>query len=440
METLCYTVKCPFVCPQFLPLLQQRGWAQIKSYFSPHKTHPRRTLYKPGLTGEPAIAIPCYIHGCHWVAVARREIHGRVLFLYSDDLNDNYTERIVKQQLEQTCEEFYLADAEWINCKSITYAPHFNECGPRTALALTILMTHPAPHINMLINFMHPNLSQILRTWMASVLLSGEVYLPPLDHSTLTQQIEMSSKSDPASLIKWTSPFSTTNYQDNNGILTQSQQKSSLEQQHATSDALYNTRSPIIITSPIERNAPSYSVHLSSSHQILPRPHPTTTIYKQNKKKSPKCTSVVPTAHKLLSNSPHHIKQGNETKKTLKSDIANMKPRQTIYIKKKPEALPVLRDQSQQKITDFFPTSTPYTHRKDQDGLLQPNLDLTSTEATNHPSLSQSLPNKVTPSDLLPLDPTIWGHSLEAIDTTTTIRVLLQNPNGIHPHQSNQVL
>jgi hypothetical protein len=302
-------------------------------------------------------------------------------------------------------------------------------------------MTHPAPHINMLINFIHPNLSQILCTWMTSVLLSGEVYLPPIDHSTLTQQIEMSSKSDPASLIRWTSPFSTTNHQDINGTFsTQSQQNSSLEQQYATSDTSYNTRTAITITSPIESNAPSYSAHLSSSHQQLPRRHPITTEYKQNKEKSPKHTSVEPTAPKLLSYSPHHTKQGNKTKKTLKSDIANKKPRHTTYVKKKPEALPVLRDPSQQKITDFFPTSTPYTHRKDQDGLLQPSLDLTATDATNHPSLSQSLPNQVTPSDLLPLDPTMWGHSLEAIDTTTKIRVLLQNPNGIHPHQSNQVL
>jgi hypothetical protein len=238
--------------------------------------------------------------------MARREIHGRVLFLYSDDLNDSYTESIVKHQLQQTCEKFYPADTDWINCKSITYAPHFNECSPRTALALTILMTHPLPHINMLMNFMHPNLSRILRTWMASVLISGEVYLPPMDQSTLTQKIDMSLKSDPASLIRWTSPFSTTiNHQDINGTLsTQSQQHSSPGQQHNFLDTLSNIRSAITIASPIVSNVPSYSENLSSSHQQLPLQHPikAALTYRQNKKKSPKRTTKVLTDPKLLSN------------------------------------------------------------------------------------------------------------------------------------------
>ncbi len=104
--------------------------------------------------------------------------------------------------MRQTNKEFYPDDAEWINCISITHRPHYNECGPRTALALTIFLTHPFPHREMLLPFMHPNLSQFSRTWVASVILSGEVYISPSD--SVLDQSNLSPRSDPASLVEWT--------------------------------------------------------------------------------------------------------------------------------------------------------------------------------------------------------------------------------------------
>jgi hypothetical protein len=202
LEVVCDTVHQPFLCPQFLPLLHRNGWNYTERFFYPNKTHPKRSIYKPGLREESAIAIPCYIHGCHWVALARREIRGNVVFLYSDDLNDNSTENTIKHHMRQTNKEFYPDDAEWINCISITHRPHHNECGPRTALALPIFMTHPFPHREMLLPFMHPNLSQILGTWVASVILSGEVYIPPSD--SVLDQSNLSPRSEPASLAEWT--------------------------------------------------------------------------------------------------------------------------------------------------------------------------------------------------------------------------------------------
>ena len=208
LETIGHTTDIPFLCPQFLPLLRRNGWDKVIKYFAPSKTHLRRTLYKPGIIGESAMAIPCFIHGCHWVAAVRREIQGKIIFFYSDDLNDNSTELIVKNLLQNTNKDFYPDNAEWINCGSITYLPHFNECGPRTAFALTVLMIHPSPHKDMLMKFMHPNLSQILRTWMASAILSGEVYFPPLDPPTSNQSTKVTSKSNPSSLITWNSTIS----------------------------------------------------------------------------------------------------------------------------------------------------------------------------------------------------------------------------------------
>jgi hypothetical protein len=46
--------------------------------------------------GESVILLPYHIHGFHWVAIARREIQGHVLFLYADDLNCPSTEEMVK--------------------------------------------------------------------------------------------------------------------------------------------------------------------------------------------------------------------------------------------------------------------------------------------------------------------------------------------------------
>jgi hypothetical protein len=205
LETFCTSLNLAFVCPQFYPLLLRNGWHQVARFFSPAKSHPKRSIYKPGLTGEPAIALPCFVHGCHWVAVARRAIGDRVLFFYSDDLNAKTTEIEIRNRLRSTDPTFYPPNAEWINCHSLTYQPHFNECGLRTILALTIMIAHPAPHKDMLLPFMHPNLSQILRTWTASVLLSGVAIIPsmapPYDVSR-----SISSVSEPASLIHWDQP------------------------------------------------------------------------------------------------------------------------------------------------------------------------------------------------------------------------------------------
>jgi hypothetical protein len=116
LETLCSSTNLTFLCPQFLPLLHRDRWSKIEKYFSPSKDHPQRSIYKPSLQREPAITIPCYIHGCHWVTVARREIHGRVIFPYSDDLNNATTEVSVRQHLTNTITEFFPYDAEWISC------------------------------------------------------------------------------------------------------------------------------------------------------------------------------------------------------------------------------------------------------------------------------------------------------------------------------------
>ena len=62
--------------------------------------------------------------------------------------------------------------AKWIVCKQLQYDQHFMECGPRMLLAGTILAYHPEPTENSLLPLMHPNLSNISRTWVASTIVS----------------------------------------------------------------------------------------------------------------------------------------------------------------------------------------------------------------------------------------------------------------------------
>jgi hypothetical protein len=73
------------------------------------------------------------VDGCHWLTVVRREVHGTVLFLYADDLNNMATEVSIRTLLAtKTSSEFYPATAQWIQCSNLTYRPHSNECGPRS--------------------------------------------------------------------------------------------------------------------------------------------------------------------------------------------------------------------------------------------------------------------------------------------------------------------
>lgn len=142
------------------------------------------------MSGEDAIAIPCYVNNCHWVAVVRREIGRRVIFCYSDDLNCPETERSIRHILSQeTCSRFYPSYAKWINCKTYTYRPHSNECGPRMLFATLIMLNHPNPHENILLPYMHPNLAQLSRVWIAQMILTGEPSFPCEPQSTASHNM-----------------------------------------------------------------------------------------------------------------------------------------------------------------------------------------------------------------------------------------------------------
>jgi hypothetical protein len=133
-----------------------------------------RTIHRPMLLGESAMAIPCFVQGNHWVGLVRREVLGKIKFLYADALNNSSVEHQIKALITKgTNKQFCPPSADWITSKNLMYTPHSNECGPRMLIALTIMMMHPSPHNGMLIPYMHPNLAQIARTFVATTILTG---------------------------------------------------------------------------------------------------------------------------------------------------------------------------------------------------------------------------------------------------------------------------
>ncbi len=136
-----------------------------------------------------------------------------VEFFYADDLNCKHTEAIVKQHLStaNTDSVFHPIGSKWTTCTNYTYTPHSNECGPRTLLALTGMGLHPTPHQNMLLLFMHPNLSQISRTWVAKTIISSNFnpapFTPLMTEAQETLPYNSQVKpSAPANLIQWNFP------------------------------------------------------------------------------------------------------------------------------------------------------------------------------------------------------------------------------------------
>jgi hypothetical protein len=217
LEKLTIHYGITYLATSYLYTLKLQGWERLQSYFAGYRNRPR-TNSRPCVTGESAIILPCFVEGCHWVIVVRREVEGRVLFLYADDLNSITTEANIKELLStKTSSAFYPPSTKWIKCKNFTYRPHSNECGPRSLLAATILALHPAPSQDILMPLMHNNLAQIARTWVGSQLLQAT-----FDEATITQFLlpnklhwphQTSAISEPADSIQWTSNAVTNIYQ-----------------------------------------------------------------------------------------------------------------------------------------------------------------------------------------------------------------------------------
>jgi len=214
-QLLCHQFPVKCLDSSFFSSLQHDGWNSVSRWFHHPQSTCRRRSSTPSVTGESAVAIPCHVNNNHWVAVTRRELHGEVIFLYADDLNQASTEAQVQSTLSSSNIEFYPTTAKWINCKNFTYLPHSNECGIRTLLALTIQSIHPHPADHILLPLMDQNLAQIGRAWIALCLLNRhipeETILWVIDQPPQQYPVDSQQQSNPASIIPWPSLSQLTN-------------------------------------------------------------------------------------------------------------------------------------------------------------------------------------------------------------------------------------
>jgi len=198
-----------FLDTNFHRELATHGWTYAYHKYFLHESSSRYaklTQFKPTLSA-PVIVIPIHLNSFHWVVITKRIIGNRTYFLYADDLNsDNSYESLHNLYSSTlTSPSFHPAQSIWINCQSYTYLPHSNECGPRSLLAASIMALHPNPSSEMLLPFMHNNISQISRWWVAKSILISKVDPYPLQslfHITPSYHHNMSHHRDshPANL------------------------------------------------------------------------------------------------------------------------------------------------------------------------------------------------------------------------------------------------
>ncbi len=211
LAILCEAHHLSFLSTFFITLLRRdRTWSSLSEWFATEVTSEK--YFRPRSNSNIPILIPCHVNNAHWVALVRRTINNQVHFLFADDLNLPTTEQNLKNLLQQLAPpDFYPNNAIWLHCNSSTYYPHSNECGPRTLFALMVMALHPRPNSNILLPYMSHNLAQILRTWIGTTLLTGQVILPPwLDGNEGLETHHSTRKiGRPCYLFQWTTTPAT---------------------------------------------------------------------------------------------------------------------------------------------------------------------------------------------------------------------------------------
>jgi hypothetical protein len=190
---------------QFFTILQSQGWSAVQKWIACSSPRSRPKSPSHPTLDDSVISIPCHVQGCHWVAVTRRIKRGQVTFYYSDDINDNSTEEMVRQVLSSSDPTFYHSSSQWIVCNAPNFHPHYNECGVRTLLALLIHALHPSPTSAAFTPWMHANLAILCRTWVATSILHSYI-----DTSQIKNLLEASSyhqvshiQAHPRYIIDW---------------------------------------------------------------------------------------------------------------------------------------------------------------------------------------------------------------------------------------------
>jgi hypothetical protein len=411
MLTRQYDITC--LSTSIMTTLQQQGWQRLQSHFALYRNRPQ-TNSQPWISRESAIILPCFVDGCHWVNVVRREVNGQVLFLYADNLNRPTTEQFIRDLLSQNA-DFFPATASWINCINYTYRPHSNECGPRSLLAATILALHPHPSNTILLPAMHPKLAQILRTWLGCQITTqtiDDTAIKALLHTSHGITNQRTASSLPAYLFQWAAsaiPLPT--------VILESHNPSKLR---ATAP-IFHPRKATDILEPI-----------SQAFQ----PDPTTTVASSQ----PTITNIIPKnpESKNSSHPIHKTARIHPTKRT--NTMLPGKRLLTTFLRKKetspyvpvPCARPFpslsLPTLSSSQCSNTSTTSTNSKQRLPSLPMVGPAQPAFTTQRTLY-DFAYFKPQ----SSITEADPEVWGHMPEQIDTSATFQILLQNPNGIQP-------
>jgi hypothetical protein len=331
-------------------------------------------------------------------------------------MNHPTTEALIKRTLSSCDREFYPVHSKWISCVNYTFSPHSNECGIRTLLALSIFALHPNPTEHCLLPYMHHNLAQIGRAWIALAIMNSNIPYTPL-HRIISDSVPVADQivqlSIPASIIPW--PSATTI-----GYLHPSPLKRNQ------------------LTSMASKKVPPTASGSNLSSQ-RPNTSPVTTVplsFPQIKLKC--CSNLNPAAPEFTPASFRHSK--NLISNTLPGNqhlSSTLNPSANEFFPK--DISPIWK-------TLGYPTGTSNTQ------ITQVNKNNNNRNDLPVPTSRQYKRNTTTPRQLtlhqflsspspLPYSHSgemdTWGHVMEDIDTSNTFQILLQNPNGIQPGRTD---
>jgi hypothetical protein len=240
---------------------------------------------------------------------------------------------------------------------------------------------HPQPNPNILIPYMHGNLAQIGRTFVASCLVNSYINPDPLQYflspSTPSTFNGIYAPSTPYSLVHW-----ELQPQEKKTPQPENTQESSSIVEHQPSSTITGQK---FQTSPPQTNFVQNLIARASSPKLSTP---------QTKKLNPDAMPFLPS--QTITNKLHTVNQ------TPTPNLLQCK------------SFPPLAPKGSQKKPHRNPNHTP-------------------KQQTLHPFLSFPFPPAL--SELHHCD--TWGHTMDEIDPSKVFRVVLQNPNGIRPYKKD---
>jgi hypothetical protein len=381
LHILCRPIDIPLVSPDFYPALLEKGWGEVWPYFAANWRGRYRTLTRPWKTSETTIVIPCQVKHNHWVAVVRKEVNKKVRFLYSDHLNCPATEKEVMGLFSKDT-IFHPTSATWLNCPSNYYSDHYSDSGPISMLALITMATHPTPHRNLLLPYMHPNITQICRFWAATTLMFDHYNVHPIITAE-TNKIQLpDTTAKISSEIDWSGPTTS-------------------EDEFIPAPPITECFTP-----------PALPTYIHTSHS---QPN---TVHKENTELQMHSTSTIhfktcPTntaPENLLHEEPsRHIATGSQEKDTC-TVLYNNQPHRAIQRRQNE----IRSNTISQKVGETV------SIRRVRQHTLHHYLGHRAPDSS-FPTLSNSTQDDHT-----------FGHALTEIDATHTFHLILQNPNGFN--------